>query len=302
MKANEVIEAYVLDVMRRLPRKDRNGIGFELRELLNEMLDERAAQSGRELDDATVLNALREFGTPAEVAARYRSTDTVIIPSEQTRSFVWIALIGVALQWALSLPRVFEGQSLTAWWFSGGLGALWWPGFMVMMSMAALGLRQLGWFKPTWTPRRVDPERINRTAMLFGLAGFVIGAALMISLPWLAPRLADPMPAIFAFDVEFLHLRSWPVLLLWAISFVLLVRVTIDGRWSPLQRRIEMAGNLGFVALFAWWLSAGPIFQAKATNDAARACIALIALMIVLDLLIKLYRHRVRIHAPKMAG
>ena len=39
MNPNDVIEAFVRDVMRRVPAKDRNDIGMELRGLLAEMLD-----------------------------------------------------------------------------------------------------------------------------------------------------------------------------------------------------------------------------------------------------------------------
>ena len=42
-----LIEAYVVDVMRRLPRKQRNDVGFELRALLTESLRGRAADTGR---------------------------------------------------------------------------------------------------------------------------------------------------------------------------------------------------------------------------------------------------------------
>ena len=108
---NEVIEAYVTDVLRRLPGKDRTGIGFELRGLLNDMLAERE----RPDDDATVLAMLREFGTPQEVAERYRPPGgLVIIPASQTGSFARWALGGLLLQWALTLPRVERSVQLSA--------------------------------------------------------------------------------------------------------------------------------------------------------------------------------------------
>jgi hypothetical protein len=175
MNGNEVIDAYVVDVMRRVPAKDRNEIGLKLRGLLMEMLAGKAAGEGRAADDAMVLAMLREFGTPAEVAARYRSPGVVVIPAENTRSFALTALIGVALQWATTLPQVSDLSSLGAWWTSWGLGALWWPGFLVMMIIVA-GLRHLGWFKPTWRARVVDPDRVSRPALGFGQIHFVAGA------------------------------------------------------------------------------------------------------------------------------
>lgn len=302
MSQNDVIEAYVVDVMRRVPRKDRNEIGLELRGLLTEMLAERAGNEGRAADDAMVLVMLRDFGTPAEIAARYRPPGAVIIPAEQTKSFALLSIGGVGLQWALTLPRVFEGQPLAGWWLTWGLGSLWWPGFLAMIALVATGLRQLGLFKPAWRPRIVDPERINRGALAFGLLWFAIGAATMICLPWIGSLMPDPLPQVFAFDPDFLRLRAWPVLLLWLGSFTTLAAVLLKGRWSPVTRRLEIAFNVAFVALLTWWLTVGDIFQAKATNDGAKAAIGLVILIIVVDLVFRLYRQQTRIRMPEIAG
>ncbi|MET0654052.1 MAG: hypothetical protein ABWX88_04450 [Pseudoxanthomonas sp.] len=299
----EVIDAYVADVMRQVPRKDRNEIGLELGDLLTEMLADRALTEGRPADDPMVLAMLREFGSPAEIAARYRPPGMVIIPAEGTRSFTLASLIGIALQWGLTLPAVFEDpRTISAWWLTWGLGSLWWPGFMAMMALAAAGLRQTGWFRPTWRPRIVDPDRINRGAMAFAMLGLVIGATLMICLPWIVHRLPGALPQVLAFDPSFLHQRAWPAVMLWLGNLLLWMAAFSAGRWTRRLRRIEIALGLAFVALLAWWLAAGDMFLAKATNDGARAALALVILIVVMDLAYRLYRRRTRIHPPKLAG
>lgn len=298
MNPNDVIDAFVADVARRVPGKDRSGIGLELRGLLGEMLADRAHGEGRPADDAMVLALLRDFGTPAEVAARYRPPGPVIIPAEQTRSFALTAVGGVALQWALTLPGVFAGGSLTGWWFTWGLGALWWPGLMVMSSLVAAGVHHLGWFKPVWRPRVVDPDRINRGALAFGLVWFAIGVAVMVALPWIAGALPAPLPQVFALDPDFLRNRAPWALLLWLVSFVLLAVVLYRGRQSSLTRRLEVASSLAWIALLAWWLAAGPMFVAPATEEGARAAIGLVILIVVVDLVFKL-RRRVSLHMPQ---
>jgi len=52
MTANDLIEAYVTDVARRLPRAQRNDVAFELRALLREELQARAEGAGRDADPA----------------------------------------------------------------------------------------------------------------------------------------------------------------------------------------------------------------------------------------------------------
>lgn len=303
MNTNDVIEAYAVDVVRRLPRKGREEIGFELRGLLAEMLADRAQAEGRAADDAMVLAMLREFGTPAEVAARYRPPGTTtIIPAEGTRTFAWMALGGLGLQWALTLPRVFEGQPIVAWWFSWGLGSFWWPGFMVTMALLAAGFRHMGLFKRAWRPRVVDPDRIERLPSVFGLVCTAIAAAFMVCLPWIAKAMPGPLPQIFAFDPTFLHVRAPFAVLLWAGWFAVWLTVLLKGRWSPSMRRLETVFSLAFVALMVWWIAVGDIFQAEPTDQGAKGALALVVAILVASLLYQLFRRRPKIRAPKIAG
>lgn len=303
MNPNNVIQAYVNEVMRRLPGRDRQEIGLELHGLLGEMLADRAETAGRPADDTMVLLMLREFGTPAQVAERYHPAGTVLIPAAQTRSFALFAFGGVALQWALTLPRVFGGgQPLVAWWFSAGLGALWWPGLMVMSALVAALVRQAGWWQPAWRPRMVDPDRVNRPVMLFGLVWFALGVALMASLPWIAPILPGVLPQVFAFDEGFLARRAWPVLLLWGGTFALQVAAYAQGRWSTLTRRLGVLSSLAWTALLVWWIAVGGMFQARATDDGARGALGLVVLIVVIDLASRLYRARPSLRRPSVAG
>ena len=301
MNPNDVIESYVSDVIRRVPLKERNDIGVELRTLLSEMLDDRAQAAGRAPDDAMVLAMLREFGAPADIAARYRAPGFVILPPEQTRSFAWLSLGGIALQWALTLPRVAEGQSITAWWLTWGLGAFWWPGFLSMMALCAAWIRQWRTTPPAWSPRDVDPDRVHRGAMAFGLTWYAIGVALMICLPWIAAQLPEPFPRIFAYDPDFLRTRAWLIVVLWVTGFALLVHVLAKGRWTHAMRRLELAFSVAWLALLGWLIASGPIFVSKATTDGARFGLLLVFLVVLIDLGIKLYRTRPRLHAPKIA-
>lgn len=79
---------------------DRNEVGLELRGLLTEMLEDRVLAAGHAAaNHAMVLGMLREFGTPAEIAARYRPPGMLVIPTKQTRSFAMLSIVGIGLQW-----------------------------------------------------------------------------------------------------------------------------------------------------------------------------------------------------------
>lgn len=302
MNPNDVIEAFVRDVMRKVPAKERNDIGLELRGLLTEMLDDRAQQEGRSADDAMVLAMLREFGTPAEVATRYRSPGVAVIPPEQTRTFALLSLTGIALQWAITLPRVFDGQPIAAWWLGAGLGALWWPGFLAMMALLVTGVRHIGGYTPKWTPRTVDPDRVQRGLGITGLIAIAIGAIFMTCLPWLAAAMPAPFPRIFEFDAEFLRLRAWPVVVLWAITFSLHAIAIRQGRWTKTIRRLEHASTLAFIVLMAWWIATGPIFVAPLTDEGAKGALALVTLISIISLAASLYRERAQIRPMRTAS
>lgn len=300
MNSNDVIESYVLDVMRRLSGRERNEIGLELRGLLTEMLAERQGGADKRDDDATVLAMLRDFGTPADVAQRYGPPGMVIIPAAQTRSFAVLSLAGVGLQWVLTLPRVFHGQSLSSWWLGWGLGSFWWPGLMVMLALLATVLRRAGLFQPRWKRHIVDPDRVTRSVMAFGLFWFAAGAMFMVSLPWISRAMPDPLAHLFVFDPDFLHKRAWAALVLWVAAFANLCLVLYRGRWSPLTRWLDIAFSVAWVAVFLWWLAAADIFQMKPTDDGAKAGIVLVMLIIVVDVAVKLYRQRARIRMPQV--
>jgi hypothetical protein len=302
MNPNDVIEAFVRDVMRKVPAKDRSDIGLELRGLLADMLADRAERDGRGVDDAMTLAMLREFGTPTEVAARYRPQGVVIIPPDQTRSYALWSLLGVGIQWAITLPRVFDGQPIVAWWTGPGLGALWWPGFLMMIALLVAGLRHAGWYVPKWTPRTVDPDRVHRGLGMTGLVGIALGAIFMTSLPWLAAAMPSPFPRIFQFDAEFLPMRAWPAVVLWACTFVVHLVAVRQGRWTKVTRRIEHITTVAFIALMTWWIIAGPIFVAPMTDQGTKAALALVILISAMGLAISLYRERTQIRPLRMAG
>ena len=76
----DLIDRYVVEVARHLPAKSAEDVAKELRSLLSDAFEARAARTGRPKDEALAVEVLREFGEPEEVAARYRGPKQLIGP------------------------------------------------------------------------------------------------------------------------------------------------------------------------------------------------------------------------------
>lgn len=309
MDSQAIIESYVGEVVRHLPRNQRHDVGIELRSLLTEELDGRAADAGRAADPVLTMELLTSFGRPQEVAQRYRPAGfTVIRPADAPRFARW-AFTGVLVQWMFTLPAslvspapveawVDGGDSgwgrLAVWWLSWGLGAFWWPGVLITFALIAAALGRREREAKAWTPSRtVDRDRVNPVGTVLALSFWVAGATILIALPWLpelAPGLPQPLLDAFALDQQFLLLRAPWVLPLWAAHFALYVALLLTGRWSQKTRLIDLALSVPWLVLLIWWLTSGDIFQAPATDESAKLGLMIIVVLIVVDTAVALHR------------
>lgn len=73
-----LIDKYVVEVGKYLPRKGRADIEAEIRSTLEDMLEER--KQAETASEAEVIQLLKEYGAPREVAAKYKSHPYLIGP------------------------------------------------------------------------------------------------------------------------------------------------------------------------------------------------------------------------------
>src|ERR1035437_9005109 len=77
---SNLIDAYVSEIGRRLPRKTRGDIEAEIRSILQDMLDERSQKTGKPVDEEMTLEVLKAYGAPDKVAATYQGERYLIGP------------------------------------------------------------------------------------------------------------------------------------------------------------------------------------------------------------------------------
>lgn len=308
MTANELIEAYVDDVVRQLARTQRNDVGVELRALLGEELQTQVEVAGRPADEAMALDLLRRFGRPADVAARYRTTGFAVIDPAEARTFVWTSAIGMLLVWSVSLFGLFtEGGGLNhigSWWMTYGLGAFWWPGFLVVMMGTAAWMRRRFPMPDAWTPSAVDRDRINRAAWLAAIAFFTLGIVVLTSPAQIlqqvtSGRLPAEVYGQYVYDDTFRRARL-PVLLPLLVIQVLLYTVLVSyGRWRRGIRIADMVLGAVITIACVWVAIAGPIFESAVADRIARVVIWFVVVITLWDLAEKVRRERMRVRMPK---
>ncbi|MFC4588797.1 hypothetical protein [Sphaerisporangium corydalis] len=313
MNADDLVESYVSDVARLLPRKQRDDVALELRTLLRDELEAKAATAGRPADEEMARELLTGFGPPREAAARYRPHLTIIDPAD-SRGFLRVAGGGIAVIWLLGLLAAFQRRPvgsagdvlavLRDWWLSVGPQVLWWPGLLVVCYATAAFVRRRRPESGAWKPRRGDRDRINRVGYLAAGAFFVSGTLVLIDpgrmLEYVTGGRAAPAAyQAFVYDDDFFRHRAPWLLAFMVLHLAFYGVMIVRGRWNPLTRQIDIALGLTVCAILTWVLLAGDIFEARPTDQLTKTAITLIVITSLVDLSLKLRRQWRRItHRP----
>jgi hypothetical protein len=306
MNPNDLIDCYVIDVAVQLPRKQRNDVAFELRALINEGLQDKAEAAGRAVDAAMATEFLNAFGRPGEVAARYRPTLTIIDPADG-HAFLRATVTGLAIIWVLGLlvrlfqpidaPGGFLG-ALGQWWGSTVIPSLWWPGVLVVGFAGTAWTRRRWPQTSQWKPRAADRIHGGRVALVMGMVGIACGLYTLVHPRWLLDffwngRAAPSAYAALTYADTFLQSQAPWLLALLLLNIPMFLGVIVQGRWSPLTRRIQTGLGLVTCAVMAWTIADGPVFVAPVSDRTTKFFLVLIVAFTLVDLGIKRFR-RVR--------
>jgi hypothetical protein len=124
-----LIDKYIAEVGKHLPRKQRADIEAEIRSTLEDMLEERKQAEGA-VSDAQVIELLKEYGAPREVADSYVGPRYLIGPRVYP-TFELVTRIVLIVLFAIALAGL--GLSLAKSSLSG-------PEFLKTIGESALGL------------------------------------------------------------------------------------------------------------------------------------------------------------------
>lgn len=103
-----LIEKYVTEVGKHLPRKNRLDIETELRSTLEDMLEDRSQQSGDKSDEVLVEELLQEYGAPKKVAATYQTHPYLIGPAIFPTYTLVLKIVLTAVTLGLTIASVIS--------------------------------------------------------------------------------------------------------------------------------------------------------------------------------------------------
>jgi len=303
MTADDVIESYVTDVARKLPRAQRNDVAFELRALLREAVQATAGDAGRSMDVAMATEVVQDFGHPSAVAARYGPTLTIIDPADGPR-FLRLSIIGLVIIWLLGLVSslthpITSGsdllRALGQWWVATVIPSPWWPGVLVVGFGVSAWRRRRSTRPLPWRPRAADSITGGRGAMALGLLYTLSGLFVLLGRRWLLDVLTGGHAAPAAYDAitftdSLLHRQAPVALALMLMHVAMLVVALVSGRWSALLRRIELAASLAWCAVLGWIIVDGPVVVAPGGDRVVKPILALLIVVSLFDVGLKLRR------------
>ncbi len=303
MNANDVLESYITDVSVRLPRKQRADVAFELRALLTEELQAKAAAAGKAADAAMAIELLRAFGGPEAVAARYRPSLTIIDPSDGHR-FLRATVVGLALIWSAGLlmhlwQPLQSGrdvpQALGQWWGRTVIPSLWWPGVLAVGFGIAAWARRRWPDASKWKPRGRGQIQGGRAAVALGVVGILCGLFVLMEPCWVLEVVGGGRAAPAAYEAltytDGFRQRQAPWLfVLLLLNVPMLIAVIVSGRWTKGLRRMDVGLSLSTCAVMAWTVLDGPILRAEASDRTARFSMVVILACVLVHLGIRMFR------------
>jgi hypothetical protein len=267
----ELIRRYVNEVGRHLPKKVRADVQTELESLLTESLEERAREAGRAADRQMVVELLREFGQPEEVAERYLPPSPSLVGPQMYPVFKLVMTIVLALVGGIFVIKMAVAAfrlSLTEWLLAAGeAGASALENALVNFGLVTLIFAIIERIaarnaarekkeekKEMWDPEKLpeakDPNRISTGDHVFAIYAVVAFAVVFNFYPewvgiifrrdgeWSVITLLRP-----EFSQYMMLLNVW-----WASVFSLNLFVLREGRWTPQTRWAEF--GIGIAGMF----------------------------------------------------
>lgn len=278
-----LIDKYVAEVGKYLPRKNRADIEAEIRSTLEDMLEER--KQDKVADDALVMDLLKEYGSPKKVASTYKTTQYLIGPRmypifELVTRIVLIVIFAVSL-FGLGIGLAKTGFSSAdflsqvggwaAGLFSGLTAAL---GNIVLVFAIIERTQAANEFEKEaetenkdWDPAELtlepDPAQIKRTDLIVTIVFTVLGLVILNLYPDVIAihmNTNGVWTSTPIFTDAFFSFLPW-INLMGIVQIGFSAFMLTQNEWKPLTRILSLLVDVAGAALAVAILTTPDIFS-----------------------------------------
>ena len=281
-----LIDRYVHQIGKRLPKKQRADVEAELRSLLSDMVEDRAQTKVDKADEEIIIDVLREFGSPSQVADSYQPRKNYLIGPELFPIFKLVVTVVVSVLSALALVGITISAVGSEEFLSTFLKQLTGGFFDYLQSMIGvfanivIVFALIEWLVPAdqlaremededgeWDPRSLPAPDDDTQISRFGtIIGIVFG---VIFLAWL--NIYPNQVGVFYFDEEQTALISilssnfFEVLLPW-MNFSIIFSIGVDifklwsGKRTRMVRLLEIGKDIVSAVVLYIFISNPPVF------------------------------------------
>ena len=279
-QAHQLIERYVREVERNLPKRQRSDVAAELRSLLEDALNDRALSAERPPDEDLAAEVLRDFGEPDEVAERYLPAERYLIGPRLYPAYLLVVKIVLFAVGGIMLLSFAAGlltntERLPEFLRSQSVGNL--LGEFIKLAFVNLGLLTLVFAiiervsaqkpssdteaKKEWNPRELprieEPERISAVGRVAQIYVILLLAAVFNFFPEYFGLVYFTDERVYAVSIWALGLNlSAPVMnAWWFMALAMNMALLRVGRWTAGLRWWEF--GLGVTGgLIVYWVLA----------------------------------------------
>ena len=297
-----LIDNYVSEIGRRLPRKTRGDIEAEIRSILQDMLEERSQKTGKPVDEEMTLEVLKTYGAPDKVAANYLG-DRYLVGPRLYPTFMLVlrivlivigVLAAIGLGIALSRITLTPGNALQTTlkafgsFFTSAFTAL--GNIVIIFAILEWALYRAGGKPETkgqpeekeWDPRLLtkvsSPNQVKMGEMIVE----IVGCFVVIVLFNFYPQVIGFTPSMNAlvdsgnWAVGFGNLNFVPLLseaffrfvpfltIIWALTIILDIVLLRIGHWNAWTRILSIGLKIGSIVIAVAMLG-GPSLLAVTT-------------------------------------
>jgi hypothetical protein len=286
-----LIERYVSEIGKRLPRKSRADIETEIRSTLEDMLEERSTQAGRPVDDEMVKELLREYGAPDKVAATYLPEQYLIGPKLfpiftlvlkiVVTVLTVLALVGFGVRFGMSAMTVAAfGTQLakSALEYFGGIISAFGNIVLIFAILERVlpkseyenELQEEGW-DPAQLMQEPEPDEVRIWEPIAAIVFTVLALLIFNVYPqFLGMAYSSDQLTLFVptLSAAFFRMLPW-INVTWVLSIGLNLYLLRSGRWTPAARWFEIGLKVAGIGI-AYFLLTGPSILAVDTAALAK--------------------------------